>query len=110
VSSVSGGNSIAFLLHGIVSVGYLTGKLSSVIDSYCALYLALFYVVKVVGSIEQTGDTDESKAEKETDSASDSKNGAKPMDVDKAKTKRKLYVAQELEFRRDNMEVSCCMY
>jgi actin-like protein 6A len=27
------------------------------------------------------------------------------MDVDKAKTKRKLYVGQELEFRRDHMEV-----
>ncbi|GJN30050.1 hypothetical protein PR202_gb18325 [Eleusine coracana subsp. coracana] len=56
----------------------------------------------VVGSIEQTGDADESKAEKEPE---DSKNGAKPMDVDKAKTKRKLYVGQELDFRRDNMEV-----
>ncbi|KAL5229605.1 hypothetical protein ABZP36_028381 [Zizania latifolia] len=55
----------------------------------------------VVGSIEQTGETDEAKA----DTAPDSKNGAKPMDVDKAKTKRKLYVGQELEFRRDHMEV-----
>lgn len=32
------------------------------------------------------------------------------MDVDKAKTKRKLYVGQELEFRRDHMEVSICTY
>ncbi|KAG8086742.1 hypothetical protein GUJ93_ZPchr0010g7718 [Zizania palustris] len=55
----------------------------------------------VVGSIEQTGEADEAKA----GTASDSKNGAKPMDVDKAKTKRKLYVGQELEFRRDHMEV-----
>uniref|UniRef100_A0A0E0QE44 Actin-related protein 4 n=1 Tax=Oryza rufipogon TaxID=4529 RepID=A0A0E0QE44_ORYRU len=59
----------------------------------------------VVGSIEQTGETDEAKADKEAEAASDSKNGAKPMDVDKAKTKRKLYVGQELEFRRDHMEV-----
>ncbi|KAF0924538.1 hypothetical protein E2562_010178 [Oryza meyeriana var. granulata] len=59
----------------------------------------------VVGSIEQMGETDEAKADKEADTASDSKNGAKPMDVDKAKTKRKLYVGQELEFRRDHMEV-----
>ncbi|XP_066384321.1 actin-related protein 4-like [Miscanthus floridulus] len=59
----------------------------------------------VVGSIEQTEDTDDPKSDKEADSASDSKNGAKPMDVDKAKTKRKLYVGQELEFRRDHMEV-----
>ncbi|EEE68011.1 hypothetical protein OsJ_25972 [Oryza sativa Japonica Group] len=44
-------------------------------------------------------------ADKEAEAASDSKNGAKPMDVDKAKTKRKLYVGQELEFRRDHMEV-----
>jgi hypothetical protein len=86
-------------------VGYLAGKLFSIIISYCALYLVLYF--KVVGSIEQTGDTDESKAEKDPDSAFDSKNGAKPMDVDKAKTKRKLYVGQELEFRRDNMKVSC---
>jgi hypothetical protein len=32
------------------------------------------------------------------------------MDVDKAKTKRKLYVGQELEFRRDHMEVSIFTY
>jgi actin-like protein 6A len=31
------------------------------------------------------------------------------MDVDKAKTKRKLYVGQELEFRRDHMEVTICI-
>ncbi|OEL19878.1 Actin-related protein 4 [Dichanthelium oligosanthes] len=67
--------------------------------------LVLLGVVQVVGSIEQTGDADDSKPEKEADSASDSKNGAKPMDVDKGKTKRKLYVGQELEFRRDHMEV-----
>ncbi|XP_044984417.1 actin-related protein 4-like isoform X3 [Hordeum vulgare subsp. vulgare] len=59
----------------------------------------------VVGSIEQAEDTDEAKPEKEADSASDPKNGSKPMDVDKAKTKRKFYVGQELEFRRDHMEV-----
>ncbi|KAM0905148.1 hypothetical protein ACQ4PT_017580 [Festuca glaucescens] len=59
----------------------------------------------VVGSIEQTGDTDEAKPEKEADSASDPKNGSKPMDVDKAKTKRKFFVGQELEFRRDHMEL-----
>uniref|UniRef100_A0A0D9X463 Actin-related protein 4 n=1 Tax=Leersia perrieri TaxID=77586 RepID=A0A0D9X463_9ORYZ len=59
----------------------------------------------VVGSIEQTGETDEAKPDKEADTASDSKNGTKPMDVDKAKTKRKLYVGQELEFRRDHMKV-----
>ncbi|KAM0905147.1 hypothetical protein ACQ4PT_017580 [Festuca glaucescens] len=62
-------------------------------------------LVKVVGSIEQTGDTDEAKPEKEADSASDPKNGSKPMDVDKAKTKRKFFVGQELEFRRDHMEL-----
>jgi len=86
-----------FLLHGL-----MLGELPTT-NSYHA-----FWHVKVVGSIEQTGDTDDSKPEKESDSASDSKNGAKPMDVDKAKTKRKLYVGQELEFRRDNMEVSAC--
>uniref|UniRef100_A0A8R7UQB5 Actin-related protein 4 n=2 Tax=Triticum urartu TaxID=4572 RepID=A0A8R7UQB5_TRIUA len=59
----------------------------------------------VVGSIEQTGDTDEAKPEKEADSGSDPKNGSKPMDVDKAKTKRKFYLGQELEFRREHMEV-----
>jgi hypothetical protein len=69
-----------------------------------------FWKVKVVGSIEQTGDTDEAKPEKEADSASDPKNGSKPMDVDKAKTKRKFFVGQELEFRRDHMEVSNCTF
>ncbi|KAM0832707.1 hypothetical protein ACQ4PT_064728 [Festuca glaucescens] len=59
----------------------------------------------LVGSIEQTGDTDEAKPEKEADSAPDPKNGSKPMDVDKAKTKRKYFVGQELEFRRDHMEL-----
>uniref|UniRef100_A0ACD5XJ33 Uncharacterized protein n=1 Tax=Avena sativa TaxID=4498 RepID=A0ACD5XJ33_AVESA len=59
----------------------------------------------VVGSIEQTGDTDEAKPEKEADSAPDPKNGSKPVDVDKAKTKRKYFVGQELEFRRDHMEL-----
>jgi actin-like protein 6A len=32
------------------------------------------------------------------------------MDVDKAKTKRKFFVGQELEFRRDHMEVSNCTF
>lgn len=32
------------------------------------------------------------------------------MDVDKAKARRKFYVGQELEFRRDNMEVSFCAH
>uniref|UniRef100_A0A453NKJ9 Actin-related protein 4 n=1 Tax=Aegilops tauschii subsp. strangulata TaxID=200361 RepID=A0A453NKJ9_AEGTS len=41
----------------------------------------------------------------EADSGSDPKNGSKPMDVDKAKTKRKFYLGQEFEFRRDHMEV-----
>jgi actin-like protein 6A len=69
-----------------------------------------FWYVKLVGSIEQTEDTDEAKPEKEADSTPDPKNGSKPMDVDKAKTKRKYFVGQELEFRRDHMEVSNCTF
>ena len=59
-----------------------------------------------MGSIEQTGAVEDVKSEKDAESNLDSKNGVKPSDSDKTKTKRKLYVgSQALGYRRDFMEV-----
>ncbi|XP_010940353.1 actin-related protein 4 [Elaeis guineensis] len=60
----------------------------------------------VVGSIDHIEANNDVKSEKESESASDSKNGVKPLDSDKPKAKRKLYVgSQALGYRRDHMEV-----
>ncbi|XP_026400810.1 actin-related protein 4-like [Papaver somniferum] len=59
-----------------------------------------------VGVIEQLEDSDDIKAEKESEPVPDSKNGGKPIESDKTKVKRKLYVgSQALGYRRDHMEV-----
>lgn len=63
-------------------------------------------LVKVVGSIDQTGVADDVKSERDLESVSDSKNGIRSFDSDKTKAKRKLYVgSQALGYRRDHMEV-----
>lgn len=60
----------------------------------------------VVGSIDQTEVVDDVKSERELEYASDAKNGARPLESDKSKTNRKLYVgSQALGYRRDHMEV-----
>ncbi|XXG71172.1 hypothetical protein AAC387_Pa07g0487 [Persea americana] len=60
----------------------------------------------VVGSIDQTGITDDVKSERDMESVSDSKNGVRSFDSDKTKAKCKLYVgSQALGYRRDHMEV-----